>query len=462
MRIALIFPPYPNVRNQFLPLGMAYLASVLENEGHVVKVFDFSLTAHFNIKKDLRSTFNFMPDIIGFSVQTFTYKASINISNYIKKKKPKLPIVFGGPHPTYHPERIIKEESIDYVIYGEGEYTFKELVKLIENKKKISEIKGLVYKENNKIIKNPKRSLINNLDELPFPARNLFKVKSYFEGKKKATIITSRGCPYNCIYCYKGVFGNRFRQRSPENVIEEVKLVRDKHKINYFYFVDDLFTLDNNFVIKLCNEIQRNSLNIKWEALSRVDSVNGFLLKKMKEAGCHKLHYGIESGDSNVLKQINKNISIKQIKNAIKLTKSIGIKTSAYFMLGLPGDNEDSMGRTIKLAYNLGLDERCFSLATAFPGNDLWEKLHKTSLIKKKNFSSYYQLEDSFLFHSKPIYNFSNLNNKDFEKKIKIYWNYIIKKELKSRFDHWWAIIYFIYKLNFFNVLLKRFYNKFL
>ncbi|MFH1641566.1 MAG: radical SAM protein [Nanoarchaeota archaeon] len=461
MRIALIFPPYPNVRNYFMPLGIAYLASVLEKGGHTVKIFDFALITHFNIKKHLRHVFNFKPNLIGFSVQTFTYKTAIKISHYIKKKKPELPIVFGGPHPTYYPEKVIKEARIEYVIYGEGEYSFRELADVLENKGKFSKIKGLVYKENGKIIKNSKRPLINNLDELPFPARHLFQTKKYFDGKKKAMIITSRGCPYNCIYCCKGIFGNRFRQRSPKDVIAEIKSVKNRYKIDKFFFIDELFTFDKNFITKLCNEIIRIHLNIKWEALSRVDTVDLSLLEKMKEAGCNKIHYGIESGDPAVLKKINKNINLGQIKNAIKLTKQVGIKTDAYFILGLPGDNIDSMGKTIDLAYHLSLDNRNFSLATALPGNYLWEKLQKNDSVIEKNFNFRYELEDIFLFNGEPVYNFSNLSNKDFKNKINIYWSYILKKELKIRWNHVWVLIYVIYRLNFLNVFIKRVYNKF-
>jgi radical SAM superfamily enzyme YgiQ (UPF0313 family) len=204
------------------------------------------------------------------------------------------------------------------------------------------------------------------LDKYPLYAPN---------GEKMVTVLSSRGCPYNCSFCFKGVVGRTYRQRSPESIVEELRQVQQQYQVRNFYFIDDLFTIDLRRLEKIMDYFIEQKMDIRWRCLARVDRVNPELLKKMYAAGCRQIHYGIESGNTDVLKATAKHISLEQVRRSIEWTAESGIDSKGYFILGLPGDNEDSMEETIEFASSLPLTEAMFSIATPFPGTRLWDEL---------------------------------------------------------------------------------------
>jgi radical SAM superfamily enzyme YgiQ (UPF0313 family) len=378
MKIALVSPFWGKMVNAYPPLGIAYIAAILEKNGHDVKLFDFSLHPDISIEEKIFNLLNFCPDLIGITSLTNTYYNSLEISKMIKSKS-EIPIVMGGPHPTIFPTETLKNPYVDFVVSGEGENTIVELVNALESDKSLKDIKGLYYKIDGKIVANPPRPYIENLDELPFPARHLLELREYplrFErGEMMTTLITSRGCPYECIYCFKELFGRRYRRRSAENIVDELKHIFSTYKIKVFYFVDDLFTFDRERVLRLCKLIIEEGLDIKWQCLARVDTVTPQLLNEMARAGCKKIHFGIESGNKQILESVNKKITLEQVRKAVEWCKAAGIKSKGYFMLGLPGDTLETMDQTIDFSLDLGLDEAMYSLTTPFPGTQLWKLL---------------------------------------------------------------------------------------
>jgi radical SAM superfamily enzyme YgiQ (UPF0313 family) len=313
---------------------------------------------------------------------TNTYSNALEIAKRLKKHL-DIPIISGGPHTTIYPTDTLKNPEIDFVVIGEGEYTTLELLQ--SNRYEFKNVKGLGYREDGNMFINQQRPYIGNLDALPFPARHLLDMEAYLLsspwGEKMATIMSSRGCPYACTYCFKGLFGSKYRVRSPENILEEILELKNRFGYTCFYFIDDLFTFDTERVKKICSSIHEKNLKIGWQCLARVDRVEYDMLQAMKASGCFKIHLGIESGNAKVLEGIKKHIKLHQVRETVENCKKVGIKTKGYFMLGLPGDTEETMRETITFAYNLDLDETMFSITTPFPGTDMWDAVPDSEKI---------------------------------------------------------------------------------
>ena len=391
MRIALVSAKWNEKANDYPPLGLAYLAAVLERDGHDVGVFDLGLDPGVPIAEGARRVSAFGPRLVGITAMTSLYHSALETAILVKAVLGR-PIVLGGPHATVYPERVLRESPvIDYVVRGEGEETFLELVRALDgNNANLGAIDGLTYRLRNDVASNPARPLIRDLDALPFPARHLLELEHYGlrtpDGQRMVTVLSSRGCPYNCSYCFKGIVGRTYRQRSPENIIGELRQVIEQYGIRNFYFIDDLFTLNQKRLDVLTERFIAERLNIRWQCLGRVDSVNAEILRKMYAAGCRRIHYGIESGNQDILQRIGKRIKLEQVRQAVRWTKGAGIDVKGYFMLGLPGDTEETMRQTVELAADLDLDGAMFSLTTPFPGTRLWDEL-----VKKKPETEYNQ-----------------------------------------------------------------------
>ena len=390
MRIALISPKWNKKANDYPPLGLGYLAAVLERNHHQVQILDFSLDPQSSLDSDVQRVAAFDPHLVGITAMTSVYHNAVETATLLKAYLGR-PIVLGGPHATMCPERILTESPvIDYVVRGEGEATILELVDAVAGDRDLGSVKGLTYRRRGEvspssgrgeIVSNPDRELIVDLDALPFPARHLFDLKRYGlrtpEGQPMATILSSRGCPFNCSYCFKGIVGRTYRQRSPENIIAELRHIIAEYGIRNFYFIDDLFTIDSRRLQAITEGLIAQRLDIRWQCLGRVDRVNAEILRKMYAAGCRRIHYGIESGNQVILQRIDKGIKLGQVHDAVRWANEAGIQVKGYFMLGLPGDTEQTMQQTIDLAVALDLDEAMFSLTTPFPGTRLWDELVK-------------------------------------------------------------------------------------
>lgn len=401
MKILLIKPPSKNMlyvdqieeveteRGFFPPLGLMYVASYLrENSDVDIKMIDMEvdridpddLPVHIN---------NFKPDIVGIQAITYTLIDTIKTAKKIKEIDNNIKIVVGGIHATIYPEETINIPYVDYVVNGEGEKTFTELIKNIGHLEKLKKIKGLAFKHQGKIINTGRSEIIQNLDELPFPARDLLPYKKYSSVLAKraplTTMITSKGCPNQCVFCDRPQIENKLRPRSPKNVVDEMETCTQMG-IYEFSLYDDTFTINKKRAHEICNEIIKRKLKIGWDARARVNTVDRDLLKKMKKAGCERIYYGVESGDQNILNIIKKNITLDQVRTAFKLTKEQGIQTLAYFMIGLPTETKEQILKSIKFAKELGTDYAIFSIFTPMPSTEAYY-----IYLKKGIFNDYWR-----------------------------------------------------------------------
>lgn len=407
MTILLINPPG---KTSFIcpPLGLAYIAASLQKFSHRVVIIDYLLNK-FKEQELLRIIRHEDPLVIGITAVTPNIKNAISLAELIKASFPDKIIVLGGPHVTLEPEKTLeKSNKIDYIVRGESEIKFPKLIECISKNENPQGISGLTFRKNNKIISTPDGDFIEDLDKLSFPARELLDIEEYSKRlssfrKPVTTIFTSRGCPYNCIYCSKPITGQRFRSRSPQNIISEIILLKEKYNINELQFYDDSFTFDRDRVIEICRLLIENKIEIRWKCETRVNLIDEELLKTMKQAGCYLIAYGIESGSQQILDVLKKNITIKQIETAIKLTKKLGIKTVGYFMLGIPKENEKDIEQTISFSKELGLDYAQFAIAVAYPKTELYRIAEQSNKINDDWSKSIYALG------GKPIISLSDI-----------------------------------------------------
>ena len=403
-KVLLINPPFYRLMNSHyngLSLGLSYIAAVLSEAKHEVRIYNADqqnrknyaklkeIFDSYNNYKEILSDLNhplwleikdvikdYSPDIVGITMMTGTYKSAENIGRIAKEVNEKIVVVVGGTHPTILPEETIKNKYFDYIIRGEGEYSFLDLV----NNVKKENIAGLTYiNEKGIIINNSNREFIKNINSLPFPSRDLYiNDNKYIDF---GYIITGRGCPFKCTFCASNeIWKGHVRFRTPENVIEEIKYVYNKYDTRFFYFVDDTLTLNKKKTKKICNLIIENNLKIKWICTTRVDTIDEELLCLMKEAGCIRIKLGIESGSERILKLINKNITKKQIRDSVSLIKKVGIDISAYLMIGFPTETNEEVQETLDFARELNPTYYSLSILAPYPGTKIYNDIIKSGI----------------------------------------------------------------------------------
>jgi radical SAM superfamily enzyme YgiQ (UPF0313 family) len=366
-------------------LGLAYIAAYAEREGHEVKIIDAG-AENYTFQDIDKIALRFSPDLVGMQTYCTTlnkvYKVAENLKKIINTK-----IVLGGPQATLEPSKTISNKNIDFVIYGEGEKTMVELLNSLK-KRNFSKINGLVYKINEGIKKNSPMPLIRNLDEVPLPARHLFPMSKYhssanLRGKKTLNIMTSRGCPYRCAYCAGSlIFGKNHRFHSAERVIEEMKILKEKYGADGIQFFDETFTVNRKRVIELCDKMIEEKLCLEWSCFTRVNLVDKELLKKMKQAGCYLIFYGLESGVQRLLDLIQKDITLEQSEKAMKMTHEAGIETWVSFMLNLPSATKKEEEQTINFAIKVNPTFVQFPIATPYPGTKLYDLALENGKLK--------------------------------------------------------------------------------
>jgi len=389
MKVLLINPPQVNEildntpsivsegRGSYPPLGLLYIAAYLEKNAphHDIAVLDCQIenSSDSDINKRVRE---FDPDIIGISVMTMTLLDAINVINICKQTKQLVKIVLGGPHPHIFPNETIQLEGVDLLVIGEGEITFKELLDTIENDGDLQNVQGIVYKREGKVIHTEPRPLNRNLDvEIPFPARHLVPYKKYSSVLAKrnpaTTMFTSRGCPYKCTFCDRPHLGKIFRFHSSKYVVDEIEHCT-KMGINEFIIYDDTFTINKQRVKDICNEIIKRNLDVGFDIRARIDTVDEEMLQLLKRAGCHGVHFGIESGTAKILKVLNKGIDIDQAKKVIQLTKKYGIPVLTYFIIGNPTETIEDIRETFKVMRELEPDFVHLAILTPFPSTNIY------------------------------------------------------------------------------------------
>src|SRR3989338_4279536 len=378
-------------RGVYPPLGLAYIAAVLERADHSVKIIDCDVEENYE-EKILSLTQEWQPQLVGFYAMTWSFKLAKNLADKIKAIDPKIITVLGGPNATSMPILSLKLGNFDFAVISEGELTIIELTDKLEGKNNLDldQIKGLAFKKDSEIIITPPRPLIENLDSLPFPARHLLPMEKYFDvfsrQKHFATIIATRGCPFNCTFCdRKNRMGKLWRVRSPKNIADEIADIKAKYGIREFMFFDDNLIVDKNWAYELFDRLKK--LDIIWECRERVDLVNEEVLRKMKEAGCYRIRFGFEAGDNQVLKTLKKGITVEQSLASAKACKKVGIEIYGYYMIGAPGETKETIQKTIDLALKINPAFAIFSKTILIPGTEIFDYAVQTNQIS----STYWQ-----------------------------------------------------------------------
>ncbi|MBA7655408.1 tRNA-2-methylthio-N(6)-dimethylallyladenosine synthase [subsurface metagenome] len=374
-RPGLVFPIVPH-------LGVAYLAAMLKKSNAAVKIVDMRLG--YAYKDLLRFLDQFNPSLVGVTSYSYAYKRSYEVVDAIKSQG-NCPVVLGGPHVSAIRSKALSETRADFAIKGEGEYSLLELCECIENQgRDYEKIRSLIWRDGDAIVENEDRLYLqqHELDNLPFPAYEEFELEKY--KKRRLGITTSRGCPYRCIFCSVRLsMGNRFRPRSPENVLNEIEDWYEKGW-EEFDINDDCFSVDMGRAKKICDLIVERGFKIRYSCYNglRVDLVDRELLQKMKESGCDFISYGVESGNNEVLRAIKKGITIQQVERAVEITNEVGIKNAGTFIIGHPGETLEKAMDTIKFAERLPFRFVSFYNLVPYPGTELYDWIKEKATFR--------------------------------------------------------------------------------
>ncbi len=376
------------------PIGLCSLAAYLIKYGYDnVRILDANILK-LSIKQVVQTLGDDSPDAVGIYCNTAGYYAVQSLSEAIKKTFPELKIILGGPHPSAMPEETLKEIPADYCIMGEGEETLLDLVQhLDDHSMDMSDIDGLARKsEDHEIIVNRPRKRIEDLDALPFPAVHLLPplslYKLYLLHYKKLpymTVMTSRGCPYSCIFC-ETPFGKTARFNSPEYVVSYIDYLQEKFDVKELHFCDDTFSLNEKRVEEICELIGKKKMDISWYAATRANIKDSGLFKLMKDAGCWICAIGVESGDPEILRNIDKQVSLGDVQRTCAAVLRSGLILKTFFIIGSPGETVESIDRTIQFAKSIKAHFPVFSLMTPFPGTLLWEQAEQYGAFDRSNF----------------------------------------------------------------------------
>ena len=440
----------------YYPLGLATMAAVLQQQGHDVKIFDAehspdtdslswgkasTLCDSYNdaLKDDTHPVWIEIrdyikmtrPDIVGISVLSVKVAGAFKIARMCKEINTDLVVIVGADHPTVFPSVTLENHDIDIVVRGEGERTIAELVQVLEKDnghQGIERVAGISYRPNGRVVHNPDRPLISNLDTIPLPRlESLVQLKTY-RPVDFGAIMSSRGCPYRCTFCgVHNVWSRKVRFRSIPNVMNEIIFLKERYGTDYFSFRDASFTLKKERIMLLCDELIRRNLNIRWECLTRIDLMDEPLLQKMKKAGCFTIRIGIESGDSTILNTLGKQIDLNKVKKVAGLLNRMGFYWSTYFMFGTPLETRQSIQRTLNFIKEIDPPFVTLSRFAPIPGSKMYSELEKDSLVGPH---IDWSLENNQRIESRYL---KNMSSADFEYEMKHVIDWVEKhNDLKS------------------------------
>lgn len=416
LKIMLLSPPQQNSYGEWkapkqLHLGLAYLASAVCEED--VSILDMEAD-EVSLEQFQNNLQRGQYELIGVSVVTPTVTAALELAHIIRSKSPETTVVCGGVHPTVMPEDFLKTGNVDLVVRGEGEITFREIVSILNRgSKDFSSVSGVAFTRDGQVIVTPDRSLIADLDALNFPARDLLHCKSYsFPDalyKSAFPIITSRGCPGLCNYCMSHkVHSRKFRARSAANVVDEMELLVNDYMAKEIHIWDDNFVTDKSRVFAIRDEIIRRNIKVKlaFPHGIRADFLDAEILSALKAMGTYSISIGVESGCQRVLDKTGKGIDLKRIESSIKIARDIGLEVWAFFILGLPGENADSIRETIEFAKRTDPDIAKFHILTPFPGSEVYDYFQQRDMILTQDYSQY-------SFHTRPVHSLDEMGASD-------------------------------------------------
>lgn len=408
MKILLVKPhSYSSAKGVGPPIGLGYIAAVLIEAGHYVEIEDLMLTEMSMVKEVLREKLKKVsPDVVGITCNSHERFFAFDVAKWVKEAG-DIKVVMGGPHVTFTAEETLdKVPFVDFIVRHEGELTMKELCNTLETGSLVSNVKGLSYRDKEgRVHTNPPRPFIVDLDTLPLPARHLLRIEDYKfflpvpEMPQVTSLITSRGCPFNCKYCSATIMaGNKIRMRSPKNSVGEIEqILREYPSLSGLFIYDDHFAVNKSRVISICDEIKSRGLHFRWGCYSRVDAIDREVARALKSAGCEMISFGVESGSDKVLKLMNKKVSPEQTIEAIKIVKAEGMMARSSFLYRYPGEGFLDIYKTYILMSKAGLslDEVIQAeYPIIYPGTDLFAEL--------KN--SYY-LPDEFNWEDRTNFN---------------------------------------------------------
>ena len=403
MSVALVYPYFhPSGDNsifRFPPLGLGYIAAQLTAHGVSTLLVDCTFAGEEEALERIRRS---RPRIIGVQVMFSMKEKALEFARLLRRDCELL--VAGGPLPTSNPEEFLS--CFDVVVIGEGEQTMLELVQAVQEGTGFASVRGIAFRENGEVIFTAPRPFIEDLDSIPFPSREMFDndaYKNYYLknfGYSTTSVMTSRGCPFQCHFCSRPVFGNTFRSRTAANVADEVESIRG---LGYerVWFADDCFTLNRKRLVSICDELIRRRVHVGWECLSRVDTVDLTVAEKMKEAGCVRVFFGLESGNDQILKIMNKQATVKQAEDAVNVFKKAGVQTGAFFILGYPGESERTVLDTVDFASSLTLNYLSFTFPYPIPGTPLFERVKNLMVFEDwKEPDGFHLIKHRLLFRS--------------------------------------------------------------
>lgn len=388
------------------PLGLAYVASFLKQAGCDVRLIDLMFTAR-NWQEVKALIEKEAPKWVGISATTPQINEAFITAEIVKGIDPRIKVVIGGIHASALPQETLGNKNIDILVYGEGEMTMLELVQ----GKIFDVIKGIFYKKDGVIIKNPCRELVENIDNFPYPLYEDLPIAKYgtdYFGTNLG-IVSSRGCPYQCTYCAANTIHKRlYRKRSTENVMGEIEKMKHKFGVKRFSFYDDTFTLDQKRTIDICEALIRKNLRLEWNCLTRADNLTKPLLEIMKKAGCSCIQIGIESGDNTIRRLAKRKETIEEVTQAINWAKDAGMEVLGFFIIGLPYETKQTIQKTIDASKRLNIDYAQFSILVPLPGSEVWdmakeERYLKIILPAWENFGRY----------GEPIIDLKDVNRKE-------------------------------------------------
>lgn len=461
MKIIFVNPPVKNLITANLPdiieegkgvlppLGILYIAAYLKkHSSHDVKILDLQMAD--KTETELNEYFlSEKPDVIGITAVSFLMIDIIKLVKSIRRILPQVVIVMGGPHVNIYPEETLNFLDVDFIVLGEGEEPCLDLINNLSDKEKLKNVKGLVFKNGGKIINTGCRELIKDLDLLPYPARELTEYQKYYSAmaidNPTTTMFTSRGCPYQCVFCDRPHLGKIFRARSAKNVVDEMAEIVNLG-IKDIFIYDDTFTIDRQRVVDICQTILERGLKVYWDIRARVNTIDEELLKLMKQAGCSRIHYGIESGVDRILVNLRKGITVEMVRRVFKMTKKIGIEAAAYFMIGNPGETLADIKESISLAKALNPDYVLFSVLTLYPATDIYKMAMNKGMLTKDVWLEFAQ--NPTVDFISPIWN-ENFNREELVA--------LLKQAYRSFYLRPSYVIKRLFKLKSFSELVKKF-----
>lgn len=379
-------------------IGLAYIAGVLQADGHEVEAID-QFTYGMPVEDVVARILAFKPDVLGLGMLTPSTPVALAIADRGKAAFPHMTVVAGNVHADIFYREILTQSSVDFVVHGEGEYTISELCKALEtNQKDLSGIHGISYVDDNgDVRKNASRPVIQDLDALPYPAWNLFPYTRYGllpfadVARPVLSMTGSRGCPYRCEFCSLLYTGSNYRKRDPIKIVDEYEFLYERYGIKQVGFVDPIFPLNKKILFKFCEELMRRGLHKKvvWLSETRVDRIDRESLRIMRASGCRRLLFGIESGVDLLLENVNKTFSTETTRRAIRMCREEGIDSVGLFMIGLPGETPEMTRQTIDFAKSLDLDFAKFAITVPFPGSQMFEDLRREGRLNRDDWENW-------------------------------------------------------------------------